>query len=145
MSTAVSSTPNPALSPKARSLTLWAGRAIVAIGLIHVAYFATRTWSRWAGWLAGDLRGAAALTDPTTLDSRLAFWVLPGSFALPLILLGLLISGHAHAGRPVPVYLGWTLGAWVLLGSLILEPSGFPLGIVPTALLIAANRTNPRR
>ncbi|MFE3288158.1 hypothetical protein ACFXJJ_34345, partial [Streptomyces sp. NPDC059233] len=38
------------------------------------------------------------------------------------------------------------LAAWVLLGGRILEPSGFPLGLIPVALLFLAHRANqPKR
>ncbi|MEU2827609.1 hypothetical protein ABZ667_02895 [Streptomyces lavendulae] len=68
---------------------------------------------------------------------------------MPMILLGLLVSRMARTGQELPGYLAWTPAAWVLLCAAVLEPSGFPLGIVPVALLLArrhrgsATRTAP--
>ncbi|WP_353963686.1 DUF6463 family protein [Streptomyces sp. NBC_00193] len=62
----------------------------------------------------------------------------PGGFAVPLILLGLLLSHMARTNQEVPRYTGWVLAAWVALAAWILEPSGFPLGLIPAALLILA-------
>lgn len=94
----------------------------------------------WAGWLAGDLRG---VRDGQT-ESALAFWALPGSFAVPLILFGLVAIRLGRQGQILPAYVGWVLGAWVVLGAVILEPSGFPLGLIPTALFVAANAAGTR-
>ncbi|MCX5130260.1 DUF6463 family protein [Streptomyces sp. NBC_00347] len=122
-------------SPRARTLTLWAGRTTVSIGVLHTALFAVKAQPEWAGWLSGDLHGA----DPAThVESLRLFWALPGGFAVPLILLGLLLSHMARTNQEVPRYTGWVLAAWVALAAWILEPSGFPLGLIPAALLILA-------
>ncbi|MFE4259726.1 DUF6463 family protein [Streptomyces sp. NPDC056883] len=128
---------------RARTLTIWAGRSTVFIGLGHIAFFAAQTRSSWGDWLSGALHGRAAMEDPANLDSLRLFWALPGSFAVPLILLGLLVVRMARTGQEIPRYLGWTLAAWVLLCGWILEPSGFPLGLAPTALLLLAHRARP--
>ncbi|WP_407839284.1 DUF6463 family protein [Streptomyces sp. DSM 116496] len=128
---------------RARTLTLWAGRSTVFIGLGHIAFLAAQTRSSWGDWLSGALHGRAAIEDPANADALRTFWALPGSFAVPLILLGLLVVRMARTGQEVPRYLGWTLAAWVLLCGWILEPSGFPLGLVPTALLLLAHRARP--
>ncbi|MFI5985400.1 DUF6463 family protein [Streptomyces sp. NPDC051555] len=130
---------------RARSLNLWAGRTSVAIGVLHIAAFTAKTWPRWGDWIGGSLHGRAAIKDPANAASMAEFWALPGSFAVPLVLLGLLVARMARTGQEVPRYLGWTVGAWVLVGAWILEPSGFPLGLVPTALLLLAQRPSARR
>ncbi|MFD7260522.1 DUF6463 family protein [Streptomyces sp. NPDC059874] len=125
---------------RARTLTIWAGRSTVVIGVVHIAVFLVQTWSSWGDWLTGRLHGPTAIEDPANLDSLRLFWALPGSFAVPLVLLGLLFIRMARTGQEVPRYLGWTLAAWVILCGWILEPSGFLLGLVPTALLLLAHR-----
>ncbi|MFD8290077.1 DUF6463 family protein [Streptomyces lavendulae] len=127
-------------SDRARSLTIWAGRTTVAIGVAHLVYFALKTRSHWGDWAGGALHGRAAIDDPVNAAAVGGFWSLPGSFAVPLILLGLLVSRTARTGQELPGYLAWTLAAWVLLCAAVLEPSGFPLGIVPVALLLLARR-----
>ncbi|MEU8462403.1 DUF6463 family protein [Streptomyces sp. NPDC029003] len=125
-------------STRARTLTLWAGRSAVSIGGLHAALFAVKSRSEWGGWLSGALHGA----DPDShAESLRLFWALPGGFAVPLILLGLLLSRMARTGHEVPRYVGWVLAGWVVLAGWILEPSGFPLGLVPAMLLILASMT----
>jgi hypothetical protein len=42
---------------------------------------------------------------------------------------------------PVPAFLGWSLLAWIVVASLIIEVSGFPLGIpIATCLILGARR-----
>ncbi|MER5808505.1 DUF6463 family protein [Streptomyces sp. NPDC002033] len=125
-------------SARARALTLWAGRGAVSIGGLHAALFAVKSRSEWGGWLSGALRGA----DPDSRAETLRlFWALPGGFAVPLILLGLLLSRMARTGQEVPRYVGWALAGWVVPAGWILEPSGFLLGLVPAVLLILASTT----
>ncbi|MFD7030145.1 DUF6463 family protein [Streptomyces sp. NPDC059917] len=135
----------PTGTDRARGLNVWAGRTSVAIGALHIAAFTARTWPRWGDWIGGALHGEAAIKDPANAASMAEFWALPGSFAVPLVLLGLLVSRMARTGQEVPRYLGWVVGAWVLVGAWILEPSGFPLGLVPAALLLLAGRASARR
>lgn len=116
---------------------------MTAIGAAHIALFTVTTRSRWGDWLGGELRGAD-ITDPALVASRADFWALPGSLAVPLILLGLLVTRMARTGQEIPRYAGWALGAWVLLSAWILGPSGFVLGLVPAVLLVLAQRTSSR-
>lgn len=125
---------------RAGALTVWAGRSTVVIGVAHLVYFALKTRPHWGGWAGGVLHGRTAIEDPANAVSLSGFWSLPGSFAVPLILLGLLVSRMARTGQELPGYLAWTLAAWVLLCALVLEPSGFPLGIVPVTLLLLGRR-----
>lgn len=93
----------------------------MSIGGLHTALFAVESRSEWAGWLSGELRGA----DPDThAETVRLFWALPGGFAVPLILLGLLLSRMARTGQEVPRYVGWVLAGWVVLAGWILGPSG---------------------
>uniref|UniRef100_A0AAU2JI22 DUF6463 family protein n=1 Tax=Streptomyces sp. NBC_00049 TaxID=2903617 RepID=A0AAU2JI22_9ACTN len=130
----------PADVTRARTLITWAGRSIVVIGAVHIALFTVKTWSRWGDWLGGELRGVAAVEDPANAASLADFWAFLGGFAVPLIVLGLVLIRMARTGHEPPRYLGWTLGAWVLVSAWVLEPSGFLLGLVPTVLLLLAQR-----
>jgi hypothetical protein len=128
---------------RARTLTIWAGRSTAFIGVGHIAIFTVQTWSNWGDWLTGRLHGPTAIEDPANVDSLRLFWSLPGSFAIPLILLGLLLIRMARTGQEIPRYVPWTLAAWILISGWILEPSGFPLGLVPITLLFLAHRARP--
>ncbi|MFF5210559.1 DUF6463 family protein [Streptosporangium sp. NPDC000396] len=131
-------------SGRARTLSVWAGGISAAIGVVHTVFFSIKTWPQWGDWISGGLHGTDTLKDPAVLASARDFWSLSGSFAVPLILLGLLISHMARTGQKIPSYLGWALGVWVLVNAWILEPSGFPLGIIPVALLLLAKRAEHR-
>lgn len=120
-------------------LTTWAGKWMVGIAALHVACFSYWTIADWGAWAAGDLWGA----NPTTaVQFRLhhGYWALTGSFAVPMLLLGLLTVHLTRLGFALPRYVGWVLFAWVLLASVLMEPNGFPLGFIPSILLIVAGR-----
>ncbi|MFI8502141.1 DUF6463 family protein [Streptomyces sp. NPDC085524] len=140
-------------------------RALAATAsMVSAAYPASGTNSRTASRVASSTRASrgrpggcfegstgsshetmsigtsSAVITPANTDSLRLFWSLPGSFAVPLILLGLLLARMARTGQEVPRYVPWTLAAWVLLSGWILEPAGFPLGLIPVTLLLLAHR-----
>lgn len=127
------------LSGSARTLTIWAGRSIAAMATLHLVFFTVVSWDYLPGWLEGTLWANVSLDAPMS-QSEAHFWPFLGSFAVPLLLLGLVMARLAHQGIGLPAYATWTIAAWVLVCSLVLEPSGFPLGLIPSALLIAAWR-----
>lgn len=126
-------------------LTKWAGRSLIAICLVHMLILGIDAmpwlpeWSRLQLWSMEHWEPAAQF-EPALLLSSHAFWSTLGSFALPMIVVGAWLSSSAAEGSRVPAFVGWGLGAWVLLCSLVIEPSGFPLGMIPACLLIAADR-----
>jgi len=118
-------------------LTLWAGRLIIAVSLMHIVFFAIRSLDHLPGWFTGDLWANEPFDAPIS-QSQAHFWTLLGSFAVPLLLLGAVIVRSAKEGRPLLAYLTWTISAWVLVCALVLEPAGFPFLLVPAGMLIAA-------
>ncbi|RCS22104.1 hypothetical protein DUT91_20245 [Phyllobacterium salinisoli] len=74
------------------------------------------------------------------LASNAAFWSTIGSFALPLIMLGAVVIWLDKRKLPVPAFLGWSLLGWIVVASLIIEVSGFPLGIPIAICLILGAR-----
>jgi hypothetical protein len=81
-----------------------------------------------------------------SLQNRLTFWAGPGSFAVPLILLGCLTSAWHLAGRGVaiPAGIGWGIAAWCCVGGVLLVPSPYFAGIISGALIILATRKEDR-
>lgn len=69
-----------------------------------------------------------------------AFWIVVGSFAVPLLLLGLLIGQLARRGVALPQSVGWGLAVWGVVGAAILQPTPLLIGLVPAMLLIRAVR-----
>jgi Family of unknown function (DUF6463) len=128
----------PALSAPPSRLTIWAGRAMILIAVLHTAMFAGL--APWSSWLAGDLRNGVADSD-----SMATFWALPGGFVVVLALLGLLVARAGRQGQHVPGYVGWATLAWGALAVSLIGPSGFLLTAIPAGLLIAADIIARRR
>ncbi|WP_327093024.1 DUF6463 family protein [Nonomuraea sp. NBC_01738] len=122
------------MSTSTGRLTLWAGRTMILIAVLHTAVFAGL--APWSSWLAGDLRARIGGSE-----SMVTFWALPGGFVVVLVLLGLLVARMAKQGERVPGYVGWALLGWVALAIFLIGPSGFIGGLVPAGLLIAAGFT----
>ncbi|CAM3238489.1 DUF6463 family protein [Stackebrandtia soli] len=129
-----------ALPAAARStrLTRWGGLTCVAIGLGHSVIGLAVAGRHWPGWITGDLWWG--IGSPGMLESKLAFWSVPGSFVVPLILLGLMAVGRAREGRALPGYVGWTMLTWAAFGAYIGFPTGFLLVLVPATLFILDGR-----
>jgi hypothetical protein len=109
-----------------------AGIALVVIGALHLVVMAPHP--HWESWFAGGLWNGAGSPASTS-----AFWAMPASFAVPMVLLGVMIIRLAPRGE-VPAFLGWTLLAWDLICILLISPlSGFSLGLIPIILLVIAS------
>ena len=128
------------LTGRARTLTIWAGRLIVAVAALHLVYFTVRSLEFVPDWASGALWTPLAMDDPMP-QAQGFFWQLLGSFAVPLLLVGLLLARFAKDGRALPSYVTWTLAGWVLVCALVLLPSGFPLLVVAAVLLVVARRS----
>jgi hypothetical protein len=129
----------------ASRLRQWAGRSLVALALLHLVVFLTESvrLGHLQAWLTGDLL-TIATWDEQMSQSQAYFWESIGSFAVPVLLVGLIVEHLARAGLPVPRWLTGVLAGWLVVCSLFLEPSGFPLGLVPVALLLRAHRLDRR-
>lgn len=127
------------LSPNSAALYKWAGWILIAICLLHFVFWTIMTLPNWGNWATGALWKG----DPQTLSDfalNFEFWALPGSFMVPLLFLAMLIVHASRIKVRLPFYIGWGILLWVLVCSYILEPSGFPLLIIPSGLLILAQR-----
>lgn len=58
------------------------------------------------------------------------FWQSIGSFALPLAILAALLFWLDRRGLPIPSFVGWALVAWAAMLTIIMPPSGFPVGLL---------------
>ncbi len=79
---------------------------------------------------------------PRTEQLRVAetFWITPGSFAVPLLVLGIFVVFSAREGHRVPGALGWILAAWGAVGASLMPMSGAWLFIVVGLLFVAGDR-----
>lgn len=127
---------NPRLLGWARGimLLLGIGHAVVSVAIDH---------SRVGEWLGDGLWATVPLVPEQTVDEQAtvaAFWGGVGSFAVPLVLLALLVGHLSARDVPVPAWVGWGLVGWCLLGAVMLVPSPFFVGVVPGLLIVLAAR-----
>lgn len=129
--------------------SLWAGRILMALGVIHLVLMTSLAHEHVPGWFGLDLWDAGA--DPTRIQPPLgAFWSSYGSFGLPLLLLGAFVVHQARRGVPSPRFVGWGVGLWALGGAYLLEPTPFVVAIIPAVLILrdqatAAPKTSPTK
>ncbi|WYJ22715.1 DUF6463 family protein (plasmid) [Sinorhizobium medicae] len=123
----------------------------MVIGILHMVVLGIDAAAEIPGWLRLELWTVEHWQPLRTqrlevLASNAAFWSTVGSFALPLIMIGALVVWLGGKHLPLPSFLGWSLLAWIVVASLIIEVSGFPLGIpVAICLIIGARRQKLRR
>ncbi|MFI6796407.1 DUF6463 family protein [Streptosporangium canum] len=135
-----------------KRLLRWAGGIMIVLGAGHLSLLALAAWEDIAGWAERGMWAAVplALTDggavqtAESLQNKVTFWAGPGSFAVPLILLGCLTWHLAGRGVAVPAGIGWALATWCVLGGVLLVPSPFFAGIISGALIILAARKEDR-
>ncbi len=115
--------------------------ALLIISLMHILFFSIQVVSsgHLSAWLSGQLWGPQVL-DVELSQAQGAFWQLLGSFAAPLVLLSALLLRLVRTDVPIPGFIGYGLAIWLLICSVVLEPSGFPLGLIPAGMLIIAHR-----
>ncbi|NUW42534.1 hypothetical protein HT134_20675 [Nonomuraea rhodomycinica] len=94
------------------------------------------------GWLGGELWHFPPHLDDLSrpAPNMGAFWLVWGSFAVPLGLVGALVAGLGRRGVVPPAYCGAGLALWALVGAAVFEPSPFLLAVVPAVMLLTARR-----
>ncbi|MCO1654087.1 DUF6463 family protein [Pseudonocardia humida] len=125
-----------------RNPSAWGGLCAVCGGVLHTVASALMRRDVWAQVFDEGFFNTVTLDpSPERLAVAEAFWLTPGSFGVPLLLLGSLVTRLARRGERVPGWLGWGVAAWaVLLGML----GGFDLGtsilLLIGGLLVAGAR-----
>ncbi|MGW0393288.1 DUF6463 family protein [Streptomyces sp. NPDC003042] len=121
-------------------MTRWAGRILLFLGTLHLVVLGAQNTQYFDDWFTGGLWNLPREEFIHPGGAAGAFWASFGSFAVPLMVLGALVLGLARRGVTVPPFVGWTLGAWGLVGAVIMEPTPMILMLVPAFLLIRAGR-----
>jgi len=134
-----------------RHLLRSASVIMITLGSGHLVLLALFSWADAVDWVRRGIWAAVPLElggdverSPAFLQNEVTFWAGPGSFAVPLILLGCLIWHLAGRGDAVPAWLGWGLAIWCLIGGVLLVPSPYFAGVVAGAFVIAAARIDKR-
>ncbi|MFD7626969.1 hypothetical protein ACFV7Q_13210 [Streptomyces sp. NPDC059851] len=131
-----------------KRLVRWASGILIGLGVGHLSLLAFAAREDIAGWADRGVWAAVPLAltdgaaDPTveSLQNGVTFWAGPGSFAVPLVLLGCLMWHLAGRGVAVPAGIGWGLAAWCTVGGVLLVPSPYFAGTVAGALVVLAAR-----
>ena len=123
----------------------WAGYLMIGMGLLHMLVLGIDALPMLPSWLTGSLwtleHWQPVMTQsPELVTSGAVFHSTLGSFALPMIVFGFLVLWMDRRGLVPPAFVGWGIGAWALLAGLVMEPGGYPLGLVPAVLLVLAAR-----
>jgi hypothetical protein len=111
----------------------WAGRLIVLYGAAHMlgALFAEGAARHAGAWFSGKLWGE----DLSTMSPAMsAYWLTVNSFGPPLILTGLTVLWMDRRDITPPPFIAWSLGAWVVVGTVVAGP-----GIGQDLILLAAS------
>ncbi|GAA2771172.1 DUF6463 family protein [Nonomuraea dietziae] len=133
-----------------KRLLRWASGIMLVLGAGHLSLLALTAWESITGWVDRGVWAAVPLMladGAETVESfrnSVTFWAGPGSFAVPLILLGCLTWHLAGRGVAVPAGIGWGLAAWCALGGVLLVPSPYFAGVIAGALVIVAARKDDR-
>ena len=130
----------------------WASGIMLVLGTGHLLLATLFAWEHITGWVDRGVWAAVPLAPTTgsgdqtveSLRNQVTFWGGPGSFAVPLILLGCLTWHLAGRGVAVPAGIGWGLAAWCLVGGVLLVPSPYFAGVISGALIILAARKEDR-
>ncbi len=123
----------------------WAGGLLVFFGAAHLLLsFALAGPTHIGSWLSGALwlpDGGFAEMSPVVAG----FWFTTGSFGLPLLVVGLTVLWMDRHGIVPPSFIAWTIGAWSLIGGLMLEPAPW-IGVwIGVGLLLAGTKKAARR
>lgn len=127
----------------------WSAAGLIAISVLHMLVLGMAALPSLSHWLSGGLWTMAHAADYAAqpldiLISGAAFWASLSSFAVPSIILGAMVIGMVRRGQRVPLYVGWGLLAWSTICSLVMEPSGFPAGIVLSGIMLVGLYRQPR-
>lgn len=135
----------------ARTPLRWASAIMIVLGAGHLALLAVFSGADMAAWAERGLWAAVPLevggAEPAAAELRneVVFWAGPGSFSVPLVLLGALLWNLAGRGVAVPAWIGWALAAWCVVGGVLLVPSPYFLGAAAGLLVVLAARRSRAR
>ncbi|MFL1377851.1 DUF6463 family protein [Nocardiopsis protaetiae] len=134
-----------------RAMLRWASGIMITLGAGHLALLTVFLWSDVSAWAERGLWAAVPLQLDNTgltvaeLSNEVTFWAGPGSFSVPLVVLGALVWNLAGRGVAVPAWVGWVLAAWCLVSGILLVPSPYFVGVVAGLLVVLAARRGRAR
>lgn len=142
--------------PTKPKLTRTAGWIAVAFGVLHIVASPLDHRDVWSDIFdQGPWQTLSLDVTAENLAYSEAFWVAPGSFGVPVLLLGAFVLWTAKLGERVPAPFGWAMTAWgAVLVALLPASPAWALLLVGVLLVWAArcpaqgtpkvNETSPR-
>ena len=123
------------------NFTAAGGWVAIAGSVIHLVLTPIARAGVWADIVSAGWWNTVTLR-PSADQLRVAeaFWITPGSFAVPLLVLGILVVFSAREGHRVPGALGWILAVWGAVGASLMPLSGAWLFIVVGVLFVVGDR-----
>jgi len=111
----------------------WAGWLIIFYGAAHTlgALTAEGAASHAGAWFSGELWGDSLANMSPAMS---AYWLTVNSFAPALILVGLTVLWLDRRGITPPSFLAWSMGAWIVVGTVVAGP-----GIGQDLILLVAS------
>lgn len=122
-----------------------AGWIAVAFGVTHIVVAPLEHRDVWAEILdKGPWKTISLDVTPENRAYSEAFWVGPGSFGVPVLVIGAFVLWAARRGERVPAPFGWALTAWGS-GLVVLLPRSpaWALSVVGVLLVLAARARRP--
>lgn len=132
-------------STSASRLARVAGWIAVAFGVTHIVVAPLEHGDVWAEILdKGPWKTISLDVTPENRAYSEAFWVGPGSFGVPVLVIGAFVLWAARRGERVPAPFGWALAAWGS-GLVVLLPRSpaWALAVVGVLLVLAARTRRP--
>ncbi|MDQ0840668.1 DUF6463 family protein [Streptomyces sp. V1I6] len=132
--------------PNKPKLTHAAGWIAVVFGVIHIVVSPLDNRDAWSDIFdQGPWQTISLDVTPKNLAYSEAFWVAPGSFGVPVLLLGAFVLWTAKRGERVPAPFGWAMTAWgVVLVTLLPASPAWALLLVGVLLVLAARGPGAR-
>jgi len=133
-------TERSAIGPGSDARVRWAGRILLLLGTGHLVLALALTIDAHADrWFTAQLwRLDEGILNMS--PAMAAFWLTTGSFAGPLIMVGVLVLWLDRQGIAPPRSVAWMLVIWSALAAVIVEPAPWVLITVAGGLLLAARR-----
>jgi Family of unknown function (DUF6463) len=128
-----------------RNITASGGYLAIAGAGIHLVVATMKRGDVWRQIRDEGFVNTVTL-DPSAdqLAAAEAFWFSPGSFAVPLGLIGLLVVHLTRKGQRLPLWLGWIIVVWALILGLLVPNSGAWLILAVGALIVVGESRHAR-